>query len=402
MASLDLSFDYVAFDTTGKRVKGSIVAADEGVAFEQLKRQGLAPLQLRRALRGGKRRSRELSDREASQFLSDLAALLKAGADIRTSLTVIGAKSEGPAVSEVCKSLGADIGAGVALERAFSRSLGRKHAFVPALVAAGESASDIAGGLERAASLLTSQVKVRDQMVTALSYPAFVLATSIVALSAILLFVVPSLAPLMDQPGVTPPLPMLVLIGISGFIRSHSMLLVGAAAASVIALLAMARMGLVAAMADRFIVAGPFRRISGGLIYGGFAISLGDMLAAGASMADALRLATRSVSSLSARRAIERVAPDVRQGRRLSETLARVPGFPQGIIRLAAIGEASGSLGPMIARAGQVEEAAALRRIEALGRFIGPAVIVVLGGFIGLIMGGLLTSITHIGDAALQ
>ncbi len=77
-------------------------------------------------------------------------------------------------------------------------------------------------------------------------------------------------------------------------------------------------------------------------------------------------------------------------------------GFPQSIIRLAAIGEASGSLGTMLARGGKIEEDAALRRIEAVGRFIGPAVIVALGGVIGLIMGGLLTSITHIGDAALQ
>ena len=402
MASVDLTFEYVAFDTAGKRVKGSITAPNEGSAFEQLKRQGLAPVRLRAARKGARRRSRELSDREASGFLSDLAALLKAGTDVRTSLSVIGAKSESAAVNDVCKGLGADIGAGVALERAFSRSFGQKHAFVPALVAAGESASDIAGGLERAADLLTSQVKLRDQLVSVLSYPAFVLATSVVALSAILLFVVPALAPLVQQPGVEAPLLMKVLIGLSGFIRSQALMLVGLAIAGLAALVVMARLGVLAAAIDEFVVIGPFRRISSALIYGGFAISLGNMLAAGAPMADALRLATRSISSPGARRRIERVAQSVRQGQRLSETLVRVPGFPQSIVRLAAIGEASGSLGPMIARAGRIEEDAALRRIEAAGRLIGPAVIVVLGGFIGLIMGGLLTSITHIGDAALQ
>lgn len=402
MASLDPSFDYVAFDAAGKRIKGSIDAPSEGGAFEQLKRQGLAPVRLRPALKGARKRRRELTDREASEFLSDLAALLKAGSDVRTSLTVIGAKSESATVGEVCKGLASDIGTGLALERAFARSFGPRHAFVPALVAAGESASDISGSLERAAGLLTSQVKLRDQLVSVLSYPAFILATSVAALSAILLFVVPALAPLVQQPGVEPPLLMKVLIAVSGFIRGQAALLGVLAAAGAVSLLVIARLGVLAAAVDRFMVTGPLRRIFGALVYGGFAISLGNMLAAGAPMADALRLATRSITSPSARRRIERVAQNVRQGQRLSETLGRVQAFPQSIVRLSAIGEASGALGPMIARAGKLEEDAALRRIEAVGRMIGPAVIVMLGGFIGLIMGGLLTSITHIGDMALQ
>ncbi len=56
----------------------------------------------------------------------------------------------------------------------------------------------------------------------------------------------------------------------------------------------------------------------------------------------------------------------------------------------------------MLARAGELEEEAALRRIEAAGRLIGPALIVVLGGVIGLLMGGLLSGVTQIGDSALR
>ncbi len=54
-------------------------------------------------------------------------------------------------------------------------------------------------------------------------------------------------------------------------------------------------------------------------------------------------------------------------------------------VRLTAIGEASGSLGPLIARYGRMEDAA-LRRIEAAGLIV-PAVIAVLSGFFGVIMG---------------
>ena len=91
-----------------------------------------------------------------------------------------------------------------------------------------------------------------------------------------------------------------------------------------------------------------------------------------------------------------------RGGQRLSDALAPISGFPRSVVRLAAIGEATGALGPMITRAGKIEEAAGLRRIEAAGRLIGPVVIIVLGALIGLLLGGLLSSLTHIGDSALQ
>ena len=92
----------------------------------------------------------------------------------------------------------------------------------------------------------------------------------------------------------------------------------------------------------------------------------------------------------------------MRQGQSLSDVLGRVPGFPLSIVRLAAIGEVSGALGSAMARAGKLEEESAIRRIEAIGRLIGPVLIIVLGGLIGLLMGGLLSGVTQLGDAALQ
>jgi type II secretory pathway component PulF len=92
----------------------------------------------------------------------------------------------------------------------------------------------------------------------------------------------------------------------------------------------------------------------------------------------------------------------VRQGQSLSVALDRAKSFPTAIVRLAAVGEASGALGPMLARAGKLEEDSALRRIEASGRLLGPALIVLLGGLIGCLMAGLLSGVSQLGGAAIQ
>jgi general secretion pathway protein F len=56
----------------------------------------------------------------------------------------------------------------------------------------------------------------------------------------------------------------------------------------------------------------------------------------------------------------------------------------------------------MLQRAGKLEEDAAVRNIEATARLLGPALIVLLGGLIGLMMAGLLLGATELGQAALN
>ncbi len=55
----------------------------------------------------------------------------------------------------------------------------------------------------------------------------------------------------------------------------------------------------------------------------------------------------------------------------------------------------------MLSRAGRIEEQAALKRIEAAGRVLGPALIVLLGALIGLVMAGLQSGVTGLGQSEL-
>ena len=396
-------YRYVAIDAGGRRTQGVVAALSEGAAFEQLKRQGLAATKLRSLNHAPTTRTwGDLTDREAADLLTDLAALLEAGASIRVALSVIGAKGSRASVKAACQQLLADISGGGPLEEAFSRALGGRRGHVPAIIAAGEAAGDVPASLRRAGAMLSSQVRIRDQLVSTLAYPTFVFVTSLFAIGIILFLVVPALAPLVTQEGQTPALSLSLLMSASGVLRSHGRLLLLALGLAALAATVLARLGLLQRLMDRLALDGPFKRIASSLVFGAFSVSLGAMLSAGAPMSDALRLAIRSVRSSSARRRLEPVLHEVREGRALSDALSKVGDFPQSVSRLAVIGETSGALGDMLARAGKLEEDAALRRIEMAGRLIGPAVIVGLGGVIGLLMGGLLAGITHIGDGALQ
>ena len=112
MAEGEGVFQYVAINAAGQRVKGSVSARSDGGAFEKLKREGLSPLTIR-ASRGSvaqTARRQTLSDRDGAEFLSSLAVLLKAGADMRASLAILGSRTDRPALKELCRQLTAQIG----------------------------------------------------------------------------------------------------------------------------------------------------------------------------------------------------------------------------------------------------------------------------------------------------
>jgi type II secretory pathway component PulF len=398
----DPRFSYVAVDPAGRRIKGVVIARDDASAFEELKRDGLAPLRLRvqNKPQPGPR-SQALNNRESAEFLSSLAELLTAGADIRTALSILGAKFERASVKRLAEQLAADIGGGEPLDLAFGRAFDRHQAFIAPMVAAGEAAGDLPRGLRRAADVIASRLKLRDQLASVLAYPMFVFTSSLAAVLVILLFIVPSIAPLATELGAAPPPAMAVMLAASDFLRNNTLALLVGAVGLVVLLLVAARAGLLSRPLERLLLDGPMRRTARGLVFGGFALTLGTMVAAGAPISDSLRLAMRAVPYKGVRRRLEPVLQSVRQGVYLSDALGEVRGFPATVLRLAAVGEASNAVGALLMRSGRMEEETALRRIETVGRIAGPVMIVVLGALLGLLMAGLLTGVSQIGQSAL-
>lgn len=396
-------YRYDAMDAAGRRVKGALAARDEAGAFDELRARGLSPLALRRGRVApvAQAKLKAPPDRESAEFLASLADLLKAGADIRTALGILGTKTARPAVRQLTQALTAAISGGDSLERSFGLAFQGRHGFVASMVAAGEAAGDLPGGLQRAADVYTSRLKLRDQLVSVLAYPSFVLFSAVAAVFVILLFIVPSIAPLAEDAGSHPPASLGALIAASDFLRGNLGLLAGLFAGLILVLVVAGRAGLLSAPMEALVFDGLAKRTVSGVVFGGFAISLGTMLAAGAPMTDALRLANRSVMTRVGKRRLEPLLNIVRQGQSLSAALETVKGFPPAIIRLAAVGEATNALGQMLARGGRLEEESALRRIESLGRIAGPALIVLLGILLGVLMGGLLSGVSQMGQAAL-
>jgi type II secretory pathway component PulF len=398
------TYRYLALDAGGRRIRGSLEADTAVWAQEELSRRGLTPVRLER-WRGMAAQAAPapgpLNRRLLSSFLYDLGTLAEAGVDFRSALGVL-AQSEDPrgATVRLARALEHEVAAGAPLEAAFSRVFGGSFPAVAGLVAGGQAAGSLPQALTRGAENLEQELEAADGVAAAISYPGFILVMTAISLLVILLVVVPSLAPLAQQSQNALPPALGVMFGLSKAIRSNAsgLALIGTALAA--AVLVGWRLGLVRRPIEAWLLDGPARSITRGLVFGGAAANLGALIAAKVPAGDAIQLAQRTCGWLIARERLGRSADLVREGASVSQALRACPGVPAAVTRMALIGEEAGRLGQMLDRAGGMERRRALRRIRRASQWLGPILIICLGAMVGLIMASLLASITTLADTA--
>lgn len=394
-----MAFSYVALNSDGQKVRGRIEAASRHAAYERLQASHLMALELRAGRSGDEASSfvGRLKPRQLADFLHDLGALVAAGVPFRQSLVVMG-QDEGSddAIARVARAVEAEVSSGHGLAEALARALGPAGATLSALIAAGEASGDLGGALTQGAENIAQGLEVSDALVAAISYPLLVLLMTLATLLVILTVVVPALKPLAPQPseGLSS---LSVLFFVSDALAANALPLSLGAVATIMLLVAGWRLGLLRPLVEAWLLDGPLARISRPILFGGAGVMAGALLSARVNASDALRLGLAASPSHLVRRRLERAVEQIREGSPVSEALSSCKGMPKRLQRLATIGEETGQLGPMLRRAGRLERDNALRRLKATSQWLGPALIVGLGGVIGLVFASLLTGITNLG-----
>lgn len=403
-------FDYLVIDTAGRERRGSVRAetADEARATLSARRLyvvrmdqsaitgGSPPLLSRRAL-GFRRR---LSAKQLTLFTRQLATLVQVS-PLEEALRTIARQAEQERVRAV---LGA-VHAGVVEGRRLSEAMGRETASFPplyrAMISAGESSGTLPQILERLADLQERQAQVRGKVTSALAYPVVLALVAIFVVFALMIFVVPRVVEQFEDVGQQLPLLTRIVIGLSDFLAAWWWaLLIGIAAAVLIAARALRNEALRLRF-DRFLLRLPLiGRLIRDLHAARMARTLSTMVASRLPLLEGLRLTTLTVHNRALRVASEEITESIRTGGSLSVALRRAGVFPPLLVYLAASGEASGRLDVMLERAADYLErefdgftATALSLLE-------PAIIVVMGAVVAVIVLSILLPILQLDTLA--
>ncbi|WP_024890830.1 type II secretion system inner membrane protein GspF [Luteimonas huabeiensis] len=379
------AFDYAALDARGRTRTGTVSAASEREARARLAGRRLVPVRLSPAApaaRGrGRFRARDLA------LVTRQLATLAAVAPVEEALRTLGQQAERAAVRRVLLATHAAVVEGFRLSEAMAR---QGRAFPPlyrAMVAAGEGTGALPEILERLADLLERQQQVRGQLVAALVYPAALAVTALAVLAALMTFVVPRVVEQFDSMGRSLPWLTRAVIAVSEAFTGWGPLLLALAVAAALAAGAALRRPGPRLRFDAAMLAAPLvGRLLRDLHAARMARTLAIMLAGGLPLMEGLRITAGTVGNRVLRQATTRMADDIREGASLASAMRRAGAFPPTLLYMAASGEDSGRLAPMLERAADYLEREFNTYTATAMNLLEPAIIVAMGALVALIV----------------
>lgn len=381
------AFAYVAYTREGKRRTGSVVAENERAALEQLQGKGLFPSEIRAgAVAAGpvrRGRSMRLDLDERAIFCRQMAVLLAASLSKEQALdAVIG--SEG---SARLHAFSAWLKAGVLEGRGLADLVGQARAGFPgyciASLRAGEASGRLAEVFERLAEHQENQGNRKSVLATALVYPAFVGLVSLLVCGVLVTQIAPELQVMFQA--ANRPLPDLTqaVLGISGAVQRHAvlilLLLAAAVAGAVLAWRAPGPRDAIQRAALRLPVLGRLMRLAMAAEYlRTLALVLGSRQTVQAAVASAAEvLALRSAQG-EAREVLRAVT----EGESLAAALTRLPLLPGIVLQMVRVGEETAQVARMADRAAMVLETRLDTERKRLVAVLDPALMVLVGAFV--------------------
>jgi len=385
------TFDYSARDRAGKLVTGTLEAADQQSVVGRLQAQHLAPVTVRES-KAGKGLQMEInlpgSSRvklvELALMSRQFATMVSSGLSLLKALSILSEQTESKKLAHVLGEVRTEVESGTSLSTALTRHADVFPPLMVNMVRAGEVGGFLDQVLLQVADNFESEVKLRAKVKSAMTYPVVVFVIAILAVTGMLLFIVPIFAQMFDDMGGELPLPTQVLVALSQGLRIIGPGLVLLAVVLPIVWRKVKHHQRVRDLVDPMKLKVPiFGLLTQKIALSRFTRNLGTMLRSGVPILQSLEIVGNASGNVVIERASRDVMESVRSGRSLAGPLAEHAIFPAMVVQMMSVGEDTGALDTMLHKISDFYDQEVEATTEALTSLIEPIMIAVLGGIIG-------------------
>ena len=383
------TYEYSVRDRAGKLTTGKLDAANETVLVGKLKSMGYAPVSVREA-GGGMNREITLPFgngvklKDLAVMSRQFATMIDSGLSLLRALTILAEQTENTTLAKTLAEVRSDVETGVSLSSALAKHAKTFPPLMVNMVRAGEVGGFLDAVLLQVAENYEAEVKLRNKVKSAMTYPVVVFVMAIISVVGMLLFIVPTFAGMFESLGGELPAPTKVLVFLSNAMRWFAPLIgvltvVGAATWSRIKHLERVR-----EVVDPLTLKAPvFGQLSQKIALSRFSRNLGTMIRSGVPILQALDIVADTTGNMVLTKAVRDVQESVRQGESLAGPLANHTVFPAMVVQMLAVGEDTGAMDTMLYKISEFYDQEVEATTEALTSLIEPLMIAVLGTLIG-------------------
>jgi len=410
-------FQYVALDSRGQESTGLVEAASTNEAIGQLRQAGYFPTSVyeegkgggadgkgRKAARPGAiaapkgkglRKEITLFQRKKVKtktlmiFTRQLATLVDSGLPLLRGLNVL-AKQERDSVLKRTIDQLAD---GVQSGGTFSESLAQHPQIFNNLYVNMVKAGEVGGVLElvlgRLAEFQEKAAKIKSKVLSAMVYPIIVLVLACAIMGFLLVFIVPKFEQIFHDMLGDKPLPGITqfVIGISKFVQSHWLVLLGGLVAIIAGYKSANRTARGRSVIDRVKLRMPlFGDVIRKTAISRFSRTLGTLVTSGVPILQALNITRETAGNSVIANAITKVHDSVKEGESIVQPLEASGAFPPMVVSMIDVGEETGQLPEMLLRIANVYDEEVDNSVAAMTAALEPIMIVFLALVVGTIV----------------
>ncbi len=387
------AYRFEALDAQGKARTGLLEGDNAKAVRSQLRAQGLVPLGVEGVAAGlesgatARFTRRTFSTTSLAVWTRQLAGLVAAGLPLERALTALSDESEDPRQRDLVAHLRAEVNAGSSFARSLGSAPREFDDVYRAVVAAGEQSGALGIVLERLADDLEERQALKAKLLGAALYPIIVSVIALVIVIFLVTYVVPQVAGVFANSKRALPFLTTAMLSVSDFVRNWGWLVVLATAAGAAGLVFSLRNEAFRERFDAMWLRLPLvGRLARGYNAARFAGTLAMLAGAGVPILKALQAAAETLGNRALRADAMDALVQVREGAPLASALAGRRRFPGLLAMFARLGEQTGDLPKMLARAAAQLSGEVQRRAMALATLLEPLLIVAMGGVVMLIV----------------
>jgi type IV pilus assembly protein PilC len=320
-------------------------------------------------------------------FNQQLAALIRAGIPILQAISMLSKRATSARVRAVLGHVEEAIRGGSALSAAFAAQGSIFPRIYTASILAGERSGALDEVLTRYVTYMRRNVGLRRRIRGALAYPTFLLLASAGMVTFLTIYVVPRMTDLFAGFGNDLPTVTKIVVGISTWLSSNAIWFGPLVIISAVVAFLWSRTPPGRIAIDRWLLKVPLAgKLLVQLSVAQATRSLATLLAGGITLVESWEIAAESITNLELRRRSSAILPMIREGQSFTESLESAGWVPALASDMIGIGERSGSLREMLDEVAIFYDAEAEVKLEQLTTTLEPAILVVMGGVVIIVL----------------
>ncbi len=399
---IDFRYDGVMPD--GKACQGSIRAPNEETARLRLIGQGVTPVRIAGgagALSPDEPESRgvRLKRSEVLLFSREMAHLKQANMPLDKALAMLKETADTDRLKAFISKVEEGVRGGKSLYQSllpFEHDLGRQYLV---LIRAGETSGSLHVVLKELTAQLEADDKLRNYVISSMTYPVILLVVAVLSVVLLLAFVVPQFREIFDSMGDKLPHSTRLVVDLSDLVRSHWMaMLLGIAVMLFVGsrwvATANGRLRLDSLLLDLPL----FGKVLRNLQFAVYFRTFGILLQRGVPMVDALRIAIDTLTNTALRKDIEPLVGLVKAGKRLSTGFVSPYLGKSSTPQLIRVAEETGQLDITLLGLADRYEDEGRRTMGRVLAAMEPLIIIVLGALVAFIIIAILGGVLSIND----